>query len=145
MDLTIKVDDYKLNIRVAVLVQTKEGYLFEKSSNGYCFTLGGRVKINESSLGAARREVEEEIGHKIGDIKLVSVIENFYTHVDSDVHEFCFVYRQNEIIDINLPDNFAQISEDDLASVEIKPGIIKKIIMEGGDVVSHHIVTNKER
>ena len=143
MDLTIQLNDSKLNIRVAVLLKTKEGYIFEKHKAGYYFTLGGRIKLNESSLEAARREVMEEIGHDLGEVRLISIIENFFDHTDSSFHEICFVYTSDEVVEIDLPEEFAQISTDDLISSDIKPEIIKKIIVGSGDGASHHIVNSR--
>ena len=74
MDLTLPIEDKILNIRVAVILKTKIGYVLEKSKNGYFFVLGGRIKINESSEQAARREVFEE-GNEI-DILTVGGLGN---------------------------------------------------------------------
>ena len=141
MDLTIQFDKIKLNIRVAVLARTDKGYIFEKSNKGYLFTMGGRVKANETSLEAAQREVQEEIGYALNpDVKLIAVVENFFSTSDSAVHEICFVYSQEEVVEIDLPDNFVQIQESDLESEDIRPEIIKKIIKSSRNGISHYLI-----
>lgn len=140
MDLTLDVDQFKLNIRVAVLIRTDKGLLFEKGKDGYCFALGGRVKINESSLDAAKREVFEEISVEVSDLKLVSLIENFFVKGASSVHEICFVYSGNSIVTTELPGNIVAIKREDFQEKDIRPEIIKKIIIEEQGGISHFIV-----
>ena len=74
MDLQIKLQDTTLKIRVAGLVKTSKGYLFEKNQEkGYVFTIGGKIMLNESSEDAIKREIEEEIGMNVKEIKLRSL------------------------------------------------------------------------
>ena len=39
MDLTIQLDQITHNIRVAVIMKTDKGYIFEKNPEGYLFML----------------------------------------------------------------------------------------------------------
>lgn len=141
MDLTIQLEDVKLNIRVAVILNTDQGYLFEKHKVGYYFVPGGRVKANESSLAAAEREIFEEIGYKVGDLKLTSIIENFFGPQTARVQEICFVYKYQITEALSLPDEFTQIKENDLDKEDIRPEIMKKIILEPKDTISHYIIS----
>ena len=140
MDLTIQLEGIKLNIRVAVLIKTAKGYLFEKGNKGYLFTLGGRVKIGETSFEAAQREVFEEIGYDIKNIKLMAIVENFFGPADAKVQEICFVYSHEGIINITLPAEFVEIEASALAGQDIRPEIMKKIIAESKDGITHYMV-----
>jgi 8-oxo-dGTP pyrophosphatase MutT (NUDIX family) len=140
MDLTLELGQHKLNIRVAVLVRTTKGVLFEKGKDGYYFALGGRVKIGESSFDAAKREVQEEIGLHVDVLKLVSIVENFFTHKGFSFHEVCFVYLLEDIVDLELPENIVAFTDVDLQSKDVRPEVIKKIINEKQEVVSHFII-----
>jgi 8-oxo-dGTP pyrophosphatase MutT (NUDIX family) len=64
MDLSIPIQDTTLYIRVAGIIKTNSGYLFEwdKSRQSYIYTVGGKIKLNETSEEALKREVFEEIG-----------------------------------------------------------------------------------
>ncbi len=98
MDLTINLEQNNiLNIRVAIICQTENGYLLEKNKKGFYFFLGGRVKLGESSLQAAKREFHEETGLEISEFEFISTIENFYDDKgglkEGAVHEKCFVYK----------------------------------------------------
>ena len=140
MDLTILLDEVTLNIRVAVIIKTAKGYIFEKNPKGYLFTLGGRVESGESSFEAAQREVQEEIGFKMEEAAFVAIIENFFGPADARVHEICFVYRHEGIITTDLPSEFVEVDEKSLDSQNIMPEAMKKIIARPKGGAMHIIV-----
>lgn len=94
MDLTIDVEDYKLNIRAAVVIIHNGKVLVHRNieSNHYAL-LGGRVKIGEDSETTVKREVKEELGKEIEIIGYVSTVENFFEMKDKKYHEIEFVYK----------------------------------------------------
>ena len=140
MDLTIQLDGITLNIRVAVIIKTDKGYIFEKNPKGYLFMLGGRVKSGESTLEAARREVQEEIGFKMEETKLTAIIENFFGPAHARVHEICFVYKHEQTVTVVLTNEFVEVSEEALAVEDIQPDIMKEIITNANDTIMHIIV-----
>lgn len=91
-DLTILLNEGKLNIRVAIWLENKEQLLVSEYPNGIITLPGGRVKFNESSTDAAIRELYEETGEQLNDIELYAIIENFFT-LEQTFHEFLYVYR----------------------------------------------------
>jgi len=54
--------------------------------------LGGAVEPGETTEQALIREIREELGQEITDLKLLSVIENLFTYEGSPGHEIVFVY-----------------------------------------------------
>lgn len=140
MDITTQVGNYKLNVRVAVLVRNAQGFLFEKSEQGYYFSVGGRVKAGESSLDAAKREVFEELSVHVDDLSLISIIENFFENKGSSFHELCFVYSSENVFALELPENIVVLREEELEGQDIRPEIIKTIVSETSKGVSHFIV-----
>ncbi len=126
MDLTIKLDSATLNIRVAVILKNKNGYIFEKHKSGYIFAIGGRVKLGESSLQAAHRELKEELlisdkNYNI-ELKYKAIIENFYTNANEEMHEICFVYEATNIYDNVLREElFIEVDSLDFAKHDIRP------------------------
>lgn len=141
MDLTVQIDTSKLNIRVAVILKTHDGYIFCESKQGYYFPVGGRVKINESSLEAAYREVQEELEYDMKTLTLCSVLENFFIHDETNikVHEFCFIYKCDDIISIELPEFFVELTEQEILEKDIRPILIKDIIAQTPSEIIHHI------
>ena len=140
MDLTIQLEGIKLNIRVAVIMKTDKGYIFEKSPKGYLFTVGGRVKLGESSFEAAQREVREELGFEMKEVKLAAIIENFFGPAHARVHEICFVYKHEQTVTVVLTNEFVEVSEEALTVEDVRPDIMKEIITNAKDTITHIIV-----
>lgn len=100
MDLTINVEDYKLNIRASAIIIHNGKVLVHKNKkyNHYAL-LGGRVEIGEDSESTAKREVEEELGKKIEITGYVSTIENFFEAKGTKYHEIQFVHQAEFVTD----------------------------------------------
>ncbi len=156
MDLTIKFEDRSevLNIRVAIIMQTRNGFVLSHRKNGnFYFAIGGRAKLGESSIVSAIREVEEETGLHLSekDFKLISIIENFW---ESDhekvndrnwkVHEINYVFTvpvQERIFEAIDSAEVVEVPKEQLANLDIRPETIKKIILENKlDDFNHYIV-----
>ena len=58
---------------------------------------GGGIDFGETSQQALEREMQEEFGAKITNLKLVKVIENLFTYNKWAGHEICFVYTADFI------------------------------------------------
>ncbi len=54
---------------------------------------GGHIEFGEKSAETARREVMEELGAEITDLKLLGVLENHFTYHDIPGHEVIFIYE----------------------------------------------------
>ena len=94
MDLTIDVEDYKLNVRATVIIEHNGKILVHRNVNSNHYALmGGRVKIGEDSETTVKREVMEELGKKIEVIGYVTTIENFFEMKGSKYHEIMFVHK----------------------------------------------------
>lgn len=91
-DLTIPLEEGKLNIRVAIWIEHEEELLVSEYPNGIITLPGGRVKFDEASSDAAIRELYEETGEQLMDVKLFAIIENFFT-LGQAYHEILYVYR----------------------------------------------------
>jgi 8-oxo-dGTP pyrophosphatase MutT (NUDIX family) len=140
MDLSIKIENTTLYIRVAVLIKGTKGYLFEKSSKGYIFTVGGKVKLNESSLEAVVREVEEELGFTPTDLNLKATLENFYSNNGENVHEICFVYEVGDVYQLTIPENFIEVSPEDINSHDVRPKPIIDLVTSNNPLFKSIIV-----
>jgi ADP-ribose pyrophosphatase YjhB (NUDIX family) len=54
--------------------------------------LGGGIEFGESSQAAVVREIQEELGAEITDVRLLGVVESTYTYQGKPGHEIVFVY-----------------------------------------------------
>lgn len=94
MDLTIDVEDYKLNIRASVIIIHNGKFLAHRNVNSDHYALiGGRVQIGEDSATTVKREILEEMGKEIELTGYVSTIENFFELKGNKYHEIMFVHK----------------------------------------------------
>lgn len=54
--------------------------------------LGGEVEFGETTESAIRREIREEIGQEVTDLKLLTVLENIFVNEGKQGHEIVYVY-----------------------------------------------------
>jgi len=64
------------------------------SSKGdyFCRPLGGGIEFGEHSRDAVLREIREEVGAEVENLKLVGVLENIFVYEGAQGHEIVFVY-----------------------------------------------------
>jgi 8-oxo-dGTP pyrophosphatase MutT (NUDIX family) len=139
MDLTLPIGDVVLNIRVALIVKTKKGFIFERHKTGYYFLVGGRVKAGESSEQAVRREAMEEIGIPIKNLKMKAIIENFYISHEKQVHELCFVYQTEEIVEKEFGKEFFIYNKAEIDKIDLQPKIMGEVIVSENKEILHLI------
>ena len=94
MNLSIDIEDYKLNIRAGGLIIHNNKILAHKNINKdhYCLP-GGRIELGENSETTIKREIQEELGKDIDILKYSSTIENFFYMNEKKYHELYFLYR----------------------------------------------------
>lgn len=145
MDLTIEVEDYKLNVRAAGIIIHNNKVLTHRNlnSNHYTF-IGGRVEIGEDSATTVKREIEEELGKKAEIIEHGGVIENFFEMKGSKYHEILFIHRaefvneEDKKIEYTLKNRegkdylqYEWVNIDKIDDYPVKPAIIKEILKQG--------------
>ena len=94
MDLTLDVEDYKLNIRAGGVIIHNNKILTHRNINKdhYCLP-GGRIEIGESSEQTIIREIYEELGKEIEITGYLATIENFFEMEGKKYHEIFFIHR----------------------------------------------------
>ena len=145
MDLTIEVEDYKLNVRAAGIIIHNNKVLTHRNlnSNHYTF-IGGRVEIGEDSATTVKRENEEELGKEAEIIEHGGVIENFFEMKGAKYHEMLFIHRaefvneEDKKIEYTLKNKegkdylqYEWVDIDKIDDYPIKPAIIKEILKQG--------------
>ncbi len=145
-DLCVDVDGTILNIRVLVIMNTPKGYIFEKHKEGFYFAIGGRIKINESSIEACSREIFEELELVNVSVKMVGIVENFFKMDGNNYHEINMVFKSDldnapdlEALKGNSnQDGYVYIDSKGLDEFNIKPKILPELFRSDKDFV--HLV-----
>ena len=143
MDLTVVLDNKKLNIRAcAVIIHENKLLVHDNINESHIALVGGRVKIGESSEQTLKREILEEMGKEIEILEYVSTIENFFDADDMPYHEIMFVYRadfKNEE-DKKILDTIHNVEGEDelrydwvdldkIDEYPLKPKVLKEMIV----------------
>ncbi|MBR1540062.1 MAG: NUDIX domain-containing protein [Clostridia bacterium] len=95
-DISIVVDNSKLNVRTGVIFKHDNKALIEISKVGSNSTIpGGRVKFNEKSEDTAIREIREELEMNLekSRLKHKTTLENFFQVDGLKFHEIYFIYE----------------------------------------------------
>ena len=140
MDISVELENYKLNVRTCAFIRCKgEILVCEHKNKNYYSLPGGRVKVGEDSKEALLRELKEELNYDLGenDLRITRVIENFFVSKGQNVHESLFVYLcdldeslyngdfknlENENITMKW------VKEEAFILFDVEPGVIKGII-----------------
>lgn len=67
----------------------------EKKNEVFYRGIGGSVNFRETSQDAMNREVKEELGCAIENLRLIDVAENIFTFNGEDRHQIIFLYTGN--------------------------------------------------
>lgn len=140
-DISFKNEELnvKFNFRVALIATNKNKILLQKAEkDNYWSLIGGRVSLNEDTKSAIIREVKEEIGIVLNnqELKLIKVIENFFTYDKTKFHEILYIYKVENIDLLGKMDEFKTLDKDgvinkwinvdDLGNMDIRPAIVKE-------------------
>lgn len=86
-DLTFKTSIGKFNYRVgAIIIRDKKLLMIKNDSAPYYYSVGGRVKLNETSEEAVVRETFEETGIGLEIDRLAFIHEHFFTEETTKEH-----------------------------------------------------------
>ena len=97
MDLTIDVEDYKLNIRAAAIIIHNNKLLTHKDTKlNFYGLLGGRIEIGEDSKTTILREMQEEMGKEVEITGYVGTVENFFEVEGSKYHEIEIIHKAED-------------------------------------------------
>ena len=145
MDLTIDIENYRLNIRATGIIIHNNKLLVHKDRNlNHYALMGGRIAIGESSEDTIIREFKEEIGKEVEVIGYVGTVENFFEADSYKYHEIMFIYQLEFVNeeDKKIEDTIKNIEGNDYLQYEwldldklekepLKPEEIKQVIKNG--------------
>ncbi len=95
MDLTFKTENGIFNYRVCAIIKHNNKLLAMKNNNTpYYYLPGGRVNLHEDTDTAIKRELKEELGIDVKNVKPLWFVQNFFIEDESNdkFHELCIYY-----------------------------------------------------
>ncbi|MFH1300235.1 MAG: NUDIX domain-containing protein [Planctomycetota bacterium] len=136
-DITVDLNGYRVNLRVAAIVTCgAEVLLCRPPGHDWWFLPGGRIKTNEDSHIALRRELTEEIGPGFEVIRPAIIVENFFDLDGRHFHEICTIFEvawNGGELNGNpeqYEEVFAWFPREQLADLVLKPDFIKETILK---------------
>ncbi|MFD0846528.1 NUDIX hydrolase [Streptococcus saliviloxodontae] len=125
------MDNQVYGVRATALLVKEETILLVKQGNQYK-TIGGAVKVSETSEEAVVREVKEELGISVKVTDLAFVVENRFTANGLNFHNIEFHYFVEplgevpiKMVEANCSYPCEWISFDQLANRDIRPSFLK--------------------
>ena len=147
MDITIDVENYKLNVRAAgVMIHNGKILVHRNVNSDHYALIGGRVEIGENSADTIKREIKEELGKNVEITGYISTIENFFELKGIKYHEIMFVYKaefcneEDKKIEYTMKNmeggiesdiHYEWIKIDELEKYPLKPQKIINVIKNG--------------
>lgn len=120
-----------------VLIRKNEKILLCKSiRRDYYFFPGGHVDLGEISQEAAIREMKEERGSILKDLRFIGLIENIYPEKGETKYEINIVFEGEEenddVENVTKEDHilFEFLSLEDLKKTDVRPVPLKKAIIQ---------------
>lgn len=104
-DLVFKTNKGKFNYRVgAIIIKEKKLLMVKNDSAPYYYSVGGRVKLSETSEEAVVRETFEETGIELEIDRLAFIHEHFfYEEITKEYyHEIAFFYLMKVPANMNF-------------------------------------------
>lgn len=144
MDITIDVENYKLNVRAAgVIIHNGKVLAHKNIKSDHYALIGGRVEIAEDSASTIKREIKEELGKDVEIKGYVSTIENFFEMKGLKYHEILFIHRvefvdeEDQKIEYTMKNvegkDYLQYEWIDLNKIDeypLLPGVVKDVLKD---------------
>lgn len=138
MNISLSTNDTQVNFKVAVVLETPKGFVFEKSKHGFYSAISGRIKVNEASIDAAIRKLEEKLHITVEEMHYAATVESFFTHKSLSFHEIIIIYHAQSK-KLTLSDNFRCFNAQKIQKKIIKPAIVKEMISMNDFALGHKI------
>lgn len=148
MDIRLPSGDARFSLRAAALIlQNNQLLVIQNDTARCCYTIGGGVRIGETTEEAVLRECREETGLDWQIERLVFVQERFYRAEDIQHHELVFFYLMKPpTAPITSGQNTDQMDErlcwlslEQLEDAPLVPAFLKEAMRKLPQTVTHMV------
>lgn len=154
-EVKFKNDKFNYYNRAIGVIKNKNQYLILNVDDApYYHIPGGHIEINEDSLSAVKREINEELNYTVKDATLFCIQENFYEKKGVIQHgvEFYYLVEVNEEIvneeKIIFENDRGQekkivtkwIDSEELKTVDLRPETVKNLMIDNKTDKLTHII-----
>ena len=154
MDIKFQNENNVFSYRVVAIIIKNNKVLMQRVTSDVSWALpGGKCELNETSIDAVKREIEEETGvSEILDSRLLWVAENFYNKHNEQAHEISLYFKLEikddepicEVDSFEVQEDkyileFRWFNLDNIHNENIKPEFLKTKLTNIGDEIEHII------
>ncbi|MBF0778308.1 NUDIX domain-containing protein [Streptococcus cuniculi] len=137
VDFRTKKDHQIFGVRAtALILKNQKLFLSYREDTKKYYTIGGAVKVGESTEDAVVREVKEELGIAVAVKQLAFIVENHFTAVDKeeviDFHniEFHYLVEPLEKVPSHMMEEGDSspcygVEVDNLVNIDVVPAFLK--------------------
>lgn len=150
LDLTFRTEYGRFNYRVgAIIIHDGKLLLMRNSEAPYVYTVGGRVKFDETTAEAVIREAEEETGITLAIDRPLAFQEQFFDEevTGEHVHEIAVYYlmkdsdalrnlRCESVTERGVSEELFWLPVEEIGKVQFVPESVGKIL---GDLPEHMV------
>ncbi len=142
-NISVELGKGRFSYRVgAIIIKNKKILMVRNNKSPHYYSVGGRVKIGESSIEALNREIKEELGLKLNILDLAVVQESFYEYgVDKDkIHEISLFYNVDfnentkiesmNFLEVDCTEYLQWLDLNKLDEYEIYPEFFKREVLK---------------
>lgn len=143
-DFRTRVDNHVFGVRATALIIRDNQILLTKDSQGFYYTIGGAVAVNEATHDAVVREVYEELGITVTVDRLAFVVENQFVQDDIQFHNIEFHYVVTpleepplEMIEGHIQQACEWVGLDSLSDINLVPLFLKDTLPQWDGQLKH--------
>ncbi|MEW4355172.1 NUDIX hydrolase [Streptococcus pneumoniae] len=130
----------------AIIIENDAICFIGNPHDDYLYSLGGAVKLGETSEEALLREIKEETGQVYAIDRLICIHENFFVDHGQNRHEICLYYLMKSkgktfLAPTDNEETVHWIPISELSQHRLYPNFLDKILQSTHSGI-HHIVTS---
>ncbi|WP_420595799.1 NUDIX hydrolase [Deinococcus sp.] len=152
-DIDFQLENLRFSLRAAVIV-IRGGFVLvcREPDLDVCYLPGGRIQAGEDSLSAARRELLEETGQDVGQLRLALICEDFAQLNGTPFQGIAFYYVAETVPDLPAA-AFANLSAEDhwfewvslgaLDEAQLVPPLLRDFVLNLPSEGVRHVVSRR--